>query len=263
MGPQVTVFFPHEHSLEHVLDGFVRAGAPRLGLPGSMLAREGSERCGSAAAAAGLEISHVSHGALFPLGEPTEWEEAAARAIQTLDGARAVGARCVYGATGPAMAMTWESAAEAFSAAIEPVVAHARASGIPLLIEPTNMVFADLGFVHTLRDAVDVARDASLGVCLDVQHCWTERGLRDTIRNASGLIGLVQVSDYIPGRREPFRAVPGDGAIPLERIIAAVLEDGYTGLIDVEIYEEEGVDPADTIARAIDRVTGMLARLGA
>ena len=65
------------------------------------------------------------------------------------------------------------------------------------------------------------------------------------------------------GRREPFRAVPGDGAIPLERIIAAVLEDGYTGLIDVEIYEEEGVDPADTIARAIDRVTGMLARLGA
>jgi sugar phosphate isomerase/epimerase len=91
----------------------------------------------------------------------------------------------------------------------------------------------------------------------------TERGLRACLRDAADLIGLVQLSDYIAGRRDPYRAVPGDGVIGLERILAAVLEDGYAGLFDLELYAEPGVDPADTIARACDYAGAMLERLGA
>ena len=46
----------------------------------------------------------------------------------------------------------------------------------------------------------------------------------------------VQVSDYVAGDKSfPCRAVPGDGMIPLERIIGWILEAGYTGGFDLEL----------------------------
>jgi sugar phosphate isomerase/epimerase len=258
--PRLTVHdhvFARDASLATVLDGCARAGARRIGLARGRLETEGWKAGIRAVRDSGLDVTHVVHGPLFALEDPASWAGSAARVVRTLDTAAELGARCVYGVTGPAISLTWEQAAEAFARAAEPVAAHARGCGIPLLIEPTNMLFANVGFVHTLRDTVDVARRAGLRVCMDVQHCWTERGLRETIHEAAGAIALVQLSDYIPGRREPFRAVPGDGAIPLKRIVAWVLDSGYGGLFDLELYAEPGVDPADTIARAL-AVTGAL-----
>jgi sugar phosphate isomerase/epimerase len=266
MHPRVTIHdhvFPRDQPLDAVLAGFARGGAERVGLGVAKLAAVGGEAAGAAVAAAGLEVTHLVHGRLLALEDPASWPAAQARAAQTLELASAVGARCVYGVTGPAMSLTWEDAAEAFVEGAGPVTAQARSRGIPFLIEPTNMLFADVSFIHTLRDTVDLAGRAGFGVCLDVQHCWTERGLRETIRRAAPALGLVQLSDYVPGTRKPFRAVPGDGVVPLERIVADVLEAGYTGLFDLELYEEPGVDPAETIARAGERAGTMLERLGA
>lgn len=264
--PRVTVHdhvFARDAPLAAVLDGFAHGGAQRIGLGRGRLDAAGWEAALDMIRGSGLQISHLVHGPLFVLADRGSWPVAAARAAQTLDAAAALGARCVYGVTGPAMSLEWERAAAAFTEAAKPVAAHARDCGVPFLIEPTNMLFANVGFVHTLRDAVDLAAEAGLGVCLDVQHCWPERGLRATIRRAGGLIGLVQVSDYIPGRREPFRAVPGDGVIPLERIARWVLEDGYAGLFDLELYAEPGVAPADTIARAVAVAGELLTGIGA
>ena len=48
--------------------------------------------------------------------------------------------------------------------------------------------------------------------------------------------GLIQVSDYIYGDQSPrARAVPGDGAIPLERILGWALDAGYHGAFDLEL----------------------------
>jgi sugar phosphate isomerase/epimerase len=264
--PRLTVHdhvFARGESLAAVLAGFSRAGVERVGLARRRLAGTGWASAGDALRAAGLELTHVAHGPLVALDDKSAWPDAVARATDTLAGAAAMGVRCVYGVTGPAMSLPWEEAAEAFITAVAPVAAKARAYGVPLLIEPANMLFAHKCFVHTLRDAVDLAAAAGLGVCIDVQHCWDERGLRETIRRGSGVVGLVQLSDYIPGRTVPHRAIPGDGVIPLERIVAAILEDGYTGLFDLELYGEPGIDPAATVARAADRAGAMLARLGA
>jgi sugar phosphate isomerase/epimerase len=250
-------------TVEDVISGLGCAVAPRAGIARARLERDGVRESAAAIAAAGLDVTHLLHGPLFELERASTWEAARADAIETLELATSLGARCVYGLTGPAYGLTWEAAAEAFAAAAAPVAEHARATGVPFLLEPANMLFAKLGFLHTLRDTVEVARDSGLAVCLDVQHCWTERGLRETIRQASGLVGLVQLSDLLPDRREPYRAVPGDGVIPLERIVAAVLEDGYTGYFDLELYGEEGVEPVETIKRSADYVGALLERLGA
>jgi sugar phosphate isomerase/epimerase len=73
------------------------------------------------------------------------------------------------------------------------------------------------------------------------------------------------VSDYAVGTLStPNRLVPGDGDIPIERILRDVLDAGYTGMFDIELIgpriEDEGYGPA--ISRSVDWLTGALTRLG-
>jgi sugar phosphate isomerase/epimerase len=77
---------------------------------------------------------------------------------------------------------------------------------------------------------------------------------------------LVQLSDYVFGDRAlPARAVPGDGAIPLEPIIGMLLEAGYTGVFDLELLgpriDAEG--PTAAVARGAAHVSTLLDRLKA
>ena len=70
-----------------------------------------------------------------------------------------------------------------------------------------------------------------------------------TLRDAMDVIKLVQVSDFIVGTRDtPNRVVPGDGDIPLRRILGDVLRAGYDGAFDLELIgpriEEEGYESA-------------------
>jgi Xylose isomerase-like TIM barrel len=87
-----------------------------------------------------------------------------------------------------------------------------------------------------MRDTVTLAELAGVGVCMDLFACWTEAGLRESIERAMPRCHLVQVCDYVHGDRSlPSRAVPGDGAIPVRRILEWVLQAGYTGSFDIEL----------------------------
>jgi sugar phosphate isomerase/epimerase len=118
---------------------------------------------------------------------------------------------------------------------------------------------------HTLADTVMLAEMAGVGVCIDLQPCWGEANLVRLFRHAMPITGLVQVSDYVLGDRvAPCRAVPGDGAVPLESLIGDLLDAGYTGLFDLELVgpriDAEGGAAAST--RAVERLAEILTRLG-
>ena len=124
----------------------------------------------------------------------------------------------------------------------------------------------DVGFVHSLRDVVDLARRLGTGVCMEVNACWAERGLADTIARSIDVIRLVQVSDFAIGTlATPDRLVPGDGDIPLARILGQVLEAGYAGVFDLELIgpkiDAEGYESA--VPRAVAALGALLDDLGA
>ena len=51
-------------------------------------------------------------------------------------------------------------------------------------------------------------------------QCTRKTGLKETIERAAPRLGVIQVSDYaLSDRALPARAVPGDGVIPLQRIL--------------------------------------------
>jgi sugar phosphate isomerase/epimerase len=185
---------------------------------------------------------------------------------ESIDLAAMVGADVVYICSGTIGARLWEQAAAAFVTDMKPFVDHAREAGVRLGVEPTNPLRSDLSFLFTYRDAVDVARDAAMTAVLDLYSCWYERGLEQAVRADLGMLSLVQICDFKVGTSVAgSRAVVGDGDIPLEALLAMLLDAGYEGAFDLEIIgtaiEEEGYHSA--VGRSLDRLSEVLERLGA
>jgi sugar phosphate isomerase/epimerase len=174
------------------------------------------------------------------------------------DVANVLGAPMVIFTTGPAGQAEWDAAADAFAGALRSYLPPP----MMLCLEHTNSLRVDVSFVHTLRDAIDLARRLDIHVCMEINACWAERGLQRTIGDGIDRIGIVQVSDFAVGTLStPNRLVPGDGDIPLARIIGWLLDAGYEGVFDLELVgpriEAEGYRSA--LARSCAYLSDLLA----
>jgi sugar phosphate isomerase/epimerase len=214
----------------------------------------------------GYRIDAVYH--LFGAGRvPTAADEvtAARQALdRVIDTAADLGTRMIYMLTGGRGSLTWERAAARFCAAVAPCLEHARQRGVALAVENASSLYADIHIAHSLRDTVTLAEMADLGICIDLFHCWAEAGLPALVERALPRTELVQLSDYVLGDRAlPARAVPGDGAVPVEPFVAQVLAGGYAHGFDLELIgpriDAEG--RAQATRRACEAVAALLDRL--
>ena len=220
---------------------------------------------------AGLRVSTIFGPTYRPLDADrtapgSTWADDQRRTVETIELAASIGAASVYVCTGAAGSLTWDEAADSLAGLVAPAVARGEELGVPLLLEPTNPLRVDISFVFWQRDAMDLARRAGTKVMLDLQSCWYERGLEQVVRDNIDLVGLTQISDYVIGTtRTGDRAVPGDGDVPLERLVAMVLDAGFEGSFDLEVMgprvEEEGYPSA--VRRSVERASELLDRLGA
>lgn len=186
--------------------------------------------------------------------------------LHAIELAEEIGAPSIYLLTGGRGALSWEAAAQRFADLLAPCRDAAQKAGVALLVENASALNADIHMAHTLPDATRLARIAGIGVCVELHACWTEAMLRDNLADAMPLTGLMQVSDYVLGDRStPCRAVPGDGAIPLEAILRDVLDLGYGGLFDLELVGPRIVaeGPRGACTRAARHLSDLLDRLGA
>jgi sugar phosphate isomerase/epimerase len=214
----------------------------------------------------GYRVTNVVGLGPIAWSDPGRRAEGVAKTRDALDAAVAFGAECMILTTGPAGSLTWEDAADAYADTVGPVLEEYASSGTRITLEHTNGLRVDVGFLHSLRDAIDLARRLGVGVCMEINACWAERGLGATIVDGIDTIGIVQLSDFAVGTMStPNRLVPGDGDIPIRRILGQLLDAGYTGVFDLEMIgpriEEEGY--ASTSVRAVEYVGGLLTALGA
>lgn len=182
----------------------------------------------------------------------------------SLEFTAAVGSTVLYMVPGSGGSLRWEEAAERYCEHMAPWVRRAEELGVQLALEPTNPLRTDVSFVHTVRDAVALARMAKMSVVVDFYSAWYERDLETTLRENLDLVALVQIGDFKLGTFDiPNRCAIGDGDIPVERLIAMVLDAGYQGAFDLEILgsrlEEEGYRAP--IERSLAAATEILDRL--
>lgn len=253
-------------SLDQDLAFYAAEGVHTIGVALRKLEADGIDASVARLRDSGLRVANVIGIGPFRLDQPPRWDAQRDRFRLAVDIASRLEAGCLVLTSGPAGGLPWEAAADALEEALTPVLPEARRRRVRVALEHTNSLRVDVGFVHSLRDAVDLANRLGIDVCMEVNACWAERGLHETIDAGANRLALVQVSDFSVGTlRTPDRAVPGDGDIPLHRILGQVLAAGYDGVFDLELVgpriEEEGYERA--VPRSIAALDALLSDLGA
>jgi sugar phosphate isomerase/epimerase len=90
-------------------------------------------------------------------------------------------------------------------------------------------------------DVLDAIGRESLGIMFSVFHSWDEPDLHQNLRRYASRINSVQVCDIRDPERSPFdRELPGRGRGVAPGIIQTLLEAGYDGWWDLEIFSDDG-----------------------
>ena len=141
------------------------------------------------------------------------------------------------------------------------LVPFALEYGVRLALEPLHPMFAaDRAVISTLKQALDLAAPhpaQAVGVVVDTYHVWWDPELEAQITRAGaeGRLASFQVCDWtLPLAADPLlsRGYMGDGYIDFASIGRWVTSAGYTGDIEVEIFNQEIWDtPGDEVLAII------------
>jgi sugar phosphate isomerase/epimerase len=212
------------------------------------------------AALHGRRVSNVVECGWLDLHEPSTWPATTARWMSAVRELSVVAPWCLVLTTGAAWRLDWDESATRFAEATADLCRVAREHDVTIAIEHTGSLRVDLSFVHTLADALDLARVLDTGVCVELNSCWAERDVDRLL--AAERVAHVQVSDFVIGSLStPDRCVPGDGDIPLARLIGVLESAGYRGAYEIEMVgpriEAEGYESA--LRRAVTATDALLA----
>lgn len=127
------------------------------------------------------------------------------------------------------------------------LVPYAAEHGVRLVLEPLHPMYAaDRAVLSTLGEALDLAAPhpaETVGVVVDTFHVWWDPQLREMIARAGAeqRIASYQVCDFnLPLAADALksRGMMGDGYVDFPTISRWVAEAGYTGPVEVEIFNQ-------------------------
>nr|WP_323743367.1 sugar phosphate isomerase/epimerase family protein [Curtobacterium sp. VKM Ac-1395] len=262
-------------SLAEAIAAVTAAGVEAIGTWREPVADVGLDEAVRMVRDSGLRVSTHCRGGFFTLADGAERRLAMddnRRAIDetaALAGAGAPGSRpvLVLVAGGlPSGSKDLGAARARVADALTELVPHALDAGVQLAVEPLHPMYAaDRAVVSTLAQALDLAAPfpaEAVGVAVDTFHVWWDPALESSIARAgaAGRIATYQVCDWVtPLAADPLlsRGYPGDGHIDFGPIGAAVAAAGYTGDVEVEIFNQSVWDTAPAVV--VDRVVRSVA----
>jgi sugar phosphate isomerase/epimerase len=235
-------------SVAEAVDGCVRHGIPAIGLWREHVAAHGLSATAALVRSSGLRVSSLCRGGFFT---SPGWEAENQRAI---DEAATLGAACLVLVPGglPEGSRDLPGARARVAEALTALAPYARERGVKLALEPLHPMYcADRSVVSTLRQALDLA-PPEVSVVVDCFHVWWDPEASQQIARAGERIASFQLCDFLnplPADILLGRAMMGDGVIDFAPLCAAVDAAGYTGDIEVEIFNADvwAADPDDVL----------------
>ena len=231
-------------SLREAVEGCAQVGIPAIGIWRDKLAETGLAQAVQLVRDAGLHVSSVCRGGMFPAATAAERAARIEENKRAVDEAAALSADVLVLVCGPAPDKDIAAARTMVRDGIAALLPYAQERGVRLGIEPLHPMFAgDRSVIVTLAEAnalVEELASPMLGVVADVYHIWWDPDLYAQIERARGHILGFHVNDWLVPLPDPLlgRGMMGDGLIELRRIRAAVDAAGYSGPIEVEIFNQ-------------------------
>lgn len=251
-------------SLADAIAGCQEAGVPAIGLWREPVAEVGLEAAARMVRDAGLRVSSLCRGGFLTGIGTDDRRRAPDDNRRAIDEAAALGADCLVIVVGglPEGSRDLAGARERMADGIAELAPRAAERGVRLALEPMHPIFcADRGVLSTLGQSLDIAEQFPaevVGVVVDVFHVWWDPDVLPQIARAAGRIASFQINDWItplPPDALLSRGMMGDGHIDLRLLREAVEAAGYTGDIEVEIFNADiwADDPAKVLDTAIQR----------
>jgi len=251
-------------TLPEVVAGCVRAGIGAIGVWRESLAATGVDDAVRLIGDAGLTVSSLCRGGFLTAVDSAARRTALDDNHRAIDEAAAIGAQCLVMVVGglPGASRDLPASRAQVAEAIAELAPRAAGCGVRLALEPLHPMYcADRSVLSTLGQALDLAEqfaDAEVGVVVDTFHVWWDPELFPQIARAAGRIASYQICDWItplPSDVLLARGMPGDGHIDFGPITAAVRDAGYTGPVEVEIFNQQvwDADPDHVLTDLITR----------
>ncbi len=257
-------------SLSEAVDGCVRHGVGGIGLWRDKVEGLGVAQARMRVDDAGLSVTSLCRGGFFTATETTAGVAADNR--RAVDEAAELGAPVLVLVAGglPDGSRDLGGARDHAQRALAELVPYASAAGVRLALEPLHPMYcADRCVLTTLTQALSWAEPFAaddVGVCVDTFHVWWDPVVLESIAAvaAAGRLAMYQVADVlVPMPRDVLlaRGVMGDGVVDFGPLTRAVCDAGYTGSVEVEIFNAElwAADGDAALARVVERFESLVA----
>ncbi|MDX3497597.1 sugar phosphate isomerase/epimerase family protein [Streptomyces turgidiscabies] len=236
-------------SLPELVDGCLELGIPGVGLWRAPVQEYGVEATAKLLRDAGLAVTTLCRGGFFTAIGPAERAEALADNRRAIDEAATLGTDTLVLVSGglPAGSKDLRGARERIADALTELGPYAEKNGVRLAIEPLHPMYAsDRCVVSTLTQALDLAERFpahQVGVAVDTYHIWWDDNAPAQIARAGaeGRIHTFQLADWTTPLPEGVlngRGQIGDGSIDMREWRGYVEAAGYTGPIEVELFND-------------------------
>jgi sugar phosphate isomerase/epimerase len=259
-------------TLAEAAEGAASAGLQSLGVWRDRVAEHGLEASARLLRDRGLRVSSLCRGGFLTASAADEVAAVLDDNRAAIEEAATLGADAlvmVVGGLSPGD-RDLAGARKRVAERLDDLVPVAAAHGVRLALEPLHpMYVADRAVLSTLGQALDLASPypaASVGVVVDTFHVFWDPDLPTAVARAGReqRIASYQVSDFnLPIAADALlsRGVMGDGVVDFSAITRLVHAAGYTGDVEVEIFNQDvwDADPDEVVSRVRERYAALVA----
>jgi sugar phosphate isomerase/epimerase len=206
----------------------------------------------------GIKVSSLCRGGFFPAPSKEQFSRNLEDNYRAIDEAKSIGADVLVLVCGGIANGDVDRSREMVVEGIGHLLPYAEKAGMKLGIEPLHPMFAaDRSVIVSLGQAntiVELFESNFLGVVIDVYHVWWDPAVYGEIARASAHIFGFHVNDWIVPVPDILngRGMMGDGVIEIRRLCEAVNRAGYSGPIEVEIFNQRLWQmPGDELLRLV------------
>ncbi|MCX4914835.1 sugar phosphate isomerase/epimerase [Streptomyces sp. NBC_00687] len=236
-------------SLPDLVKSCLTLGVGGVGLWREPVRAHGVEAAAALVRDAGLTVTSLCRGGFLTALDPAERAIALDDNRAAVDEAATLGTDTLVLVSGglPAGSKDLHGARERIADALAELGPYAAARGVRLAVEPLHPMYAaDRCVVSTLAQALDLAERfpaEQVGVTVDTYHLWWDDTAPAQIARAgaSGRIHAFQLADWTTPLPEGVlngRGQLGDGSIDFREWRGYVEAAGYTGPIEVELFND-------------------------